>query len=69
MGRQLARLCALTVEGRGKLPCLEPGRADLIVPGVAIAVAAMDVFRADALVVSDWSLREGIVAESLGERA
>jgi exopolyphosphatase / guanosine-5'-triphosphate,3'-diphosphate pyrophosphatase len=65
MGRQLARLAALTVEGRAALPCLEPGRADLIVPGVAIAVAAMDRFHADALVVSDWSLREGIVAERL----
>jgi exopolyphosphatase/guanosine-5'-triphosphate,3'-diphosphate pyrophosphatase len=65
VSRQLARLCALPVEGRANLPCLEPGRADLIVPGVAIALAAMDGFRADSLVVSDWSLREGIVAESL----
>ena len=65
VSRQLARLCTLTVEGRANLPCLEPGRADLIVPGVAIAVAAMDCFRADSLVVSDWSLREGIVAEAL----
>ncbi|MGH7392433.1 MAG: hypothetical protein ACREM3_23700, partial [Candidatus Rokuibacteriota bacterium] len=29
------RLGALTVRERGDLPCLEPGRADLIVPGVA----------------------------------
>jgi exopolyphosphatase/guanosine-5'-triphosphate,3'-diphosphate pyrophosphatase len=69
VSRQLARLCALPVEGRAALPCLEPGRADLIVPGVAIVVAAMDRFRVDALVVSDWSLREGIVAESLEARA
>jgi exopolyphosphatase/guanosine-5'-triphosphate,3'-diphosphate pyrophosphatase len=69
VSRQLARLCALTVEGRAALPCLEPGRADLIVPGVAIVVAALDRFRVDALVVSDWSLREGIVAESLEERS
>ena len=65
VNRQLARLAALTVEGRAALPCLEPGRADLIVPGVAIVVAAMDRFHVDALVVSDWSLREGIVAERL----
>jgi exopolyphosphatase/guanosine-5'-triphosphate,3'-diphosphate pyrophosphatase len=65
---QLARLAALTVEGRAALPCLEPGRADLIVPGVAIVVAAMDCLHADVLVVSDWSLREGIVAELLEER-
>ena len=60
---QLARLGALTTEGRAALPCLEPGRADLIVPGVAIVTATMDRLRADSLVVSDWSLREGIVAE------
>jgi exopolyphosphatase / guanosine-5'-triphosphate,3'-diphosphate pyrophosphatase len=62
---QLARLSALTVHGRAALPCLEPGRADLIVPGVAIAIAAMSRFRVEALIVSDWSLREGIVAERL----
>ena len=69
VSRQLARLCALTVQQRANLPCLEPGRADLIVPGVAIAVAAMDCLRAGTLVVSDWSLREGIVAESLDHPA
>ena len=65
--RQLARLCALTVDERAALPCLEPGRADLIVPGVAIVVATMECLHVDALVVSDWSLREGIVAEWLGD--
>jgi exopolyphosphatase/guanosine-5'-triphosphate,3'-diphosphate pyrophosphatase len=59
------RLGALTVEDRAALPCLEPGRADLIVPGVAITLAALDVIGADAVVVSDWGLREGILAETL----
>jgi exopolyphosphatase / guanosine-5'-triphosphate,3'-diphosphate pyrophosphatase len=69
---QLGRLGALDVAGRAALPCLEPGRADLIVPGVAIVTATMERFAADALVVSDWSLREGIVAELIeaaGRRA
>jgi len=65
---QLARLSVLTVEGRAALPCLEPGRADLIVPGVAIVIAALECLQADTLVVSDWGLREGIVAEVLGDR-
>ncbi len=60
---QLRRLGALDVAGRAALPCLEPGRADLIVPGVAIVTVTMERCAADALVVSDWSLREGIVAE------
>ncbi|HET9491581.1 MAG TPA: Ppx/GppA phosphatase family protein [Methylomirabilota bacterium] len=59
------RLGALTVEERAALPCLEPGRADLIVPGVAITLTALDVIGADAVVVSDWGLREGILAEAL----
>ncbi len=62
---QLRRLGALDLAGRAALPCLEPGRADLIVPGVAIVMATMGVFGAETLVVSDWGLREGIVAELL----
>ena len=58
---QLARLGALTVAARGALPCLEPGRADLIVPGTAIVVATMELWRVDALVVSEYGLREGIM--------
>jgi exopolyphosphatase/guanosine-5'-triphosphate,3'-diphosphate pyrophosphatase len=59
--RLLARLGALTVAERGALPCLEPGRADLIIPGTAIVVATMERLGVDALVVSDSGLREGIM--------
>jgi exopolyphosphatase / guanosine-5'-triphosphate,3'-diphosphate pyrophosphatase len=59
------RLGALTVGERAALPCLEPGRADLIVPGVAIALAALDATGTAGVVVSDWGLREGIMAEAL----
>ena len=31
--RLLGRLCGLSVGERAELPCLEPGRADLIIPG------------------------------------
>jgi exopolyphosphatase/guanosine-5'-triphosphate,3'-diphosphate pyrophosphatase len=64
----LARLGALTVAERGALPCLEPGRADLIIPGTAIVVATMERLRADALVVSEYGLREGIM-EAVSESA
>jgi exopolyphosphatase/guanosine-5'-triphosphate,3'-diphosphate pyrophosphatase len=57
----LARLGALTVAERGALPCLEPGRADLIVGGTAIVLATMELLGVDVLVVSDWGLREGIL--------
>lgn len=57
----LARLGALTVAERGALPCLEPGRADLIIGGTAIVLATMELLEADVLVVSDRGLREGIL--------
>jgi exopolyphosphatase/guanosine-5'-triphosphate,3'-diphosphate pyrophosphatase len=59
------RLGALTVGERAALPCLEPGRADLILAGVAIVTAALDVTGASTVLVSDWGLREGIMAEAL----
>jgi exopolyphosphatase/guanosine-5'-triphosphate,3'-diphosphate pyrophosphatase len=62
----LAGLGGLTVSERAALPCLGPGRADLIVPGTAIVLAALDVLRLPTVVVSDWGLREGIIAEAVG---
>jgi exopolyphosphatase / guanosine-5'-triphosphate,3'-diphosphate pyrophosphatase len=59
--RLLATLSALTVAERGALPCLEPGRADLIVAGTAIVIATMEQLGVDALVVSEYGLREGIM--------
>jgi exopolyphosphatase/guanosine-5'-triphosphate,3'-diphosphate pyrophosphatase len=55
------RLGGLTVAQRGALPCLEPGRADLIVAGVAIVQATLEITGAAAMVVSDRGLREGIL--------
>jgi exopolyphosphatase/guanosine-5'-triphosphate,3'-diphosphate pyrophosphatase len=64
--RELARLGALSVSERGRLPCLEPGRADLIIPGIAICLAVLARFGRDHLLVSDRGLREGILCELLG---
>jgi exopolyphosphatase/guanosine-5'-triphosphate,3'-diphosphate pyrophosphatase len=63
--RLLRRLGGLSVEERAALPCLEPGRADIIVHGIAIVTATLDRAAIDTLVVSDWGLREGLVAERL----
>lgn len=63
--RQLARLGALSLAERARLPSLERGRADVLVPGIAICVAAMDRLGFDSLVVSDQGLREGILCEIL----
>lgn len=61
--RLCQRLCALTLAERSALPCLERGRADLIIPGVAIVQETMAGARADRLVVSDSGLREGLMVE------
>jgi exopolyphosphatase / guanosine-5'-triphosphate,3'-diphosphate pyrophosphatase len=53
---------ALAAE-RGALPCLEPGRADLIVPGTAVVLATLATFGAGSLLVSDAALREGVVLQ------
>ncbi len=62
--RVLERLGALPVAARAALPCLEPGRADLIIPGIAIVRATMACVDAENLVVSEFGLREGILAEA-----
>ena len=63
IGALRRRLNSLDLAERAALPCLEPGRADLIVPGVAIVEATLDLLQSERLVVSDWSLREGILAD------
>lgn len=57
------RLAALSVGARARLPCLEPGRADLIIPGTAIVLETMGALGMERLTVSDFGLREGLVAE------
>jgi exopolyphosphatase/guanosine-5'-triphosphate,3'-diphosphate pyrophosphatase len=61
----LSTLGALAAEARAALPCLEPGRADLIVPGSAICLAAMDTFGHGSMIVSECGLREGILIDYL----
>jgi exopolyphosphatase/guanosine-5'-triphosphate,3'-diphosphate pyrophosphatase len=65
VARQLARLGALTLRERAQVPCLEPGRADLIVAGIAIVLATMRVLGTSSLVVSDAGLREGMMSEAV----
>lgn len=61
----LVRLGSLPVAERARLPCLERGRADVLIAGIAICLAAMDRLGFDSLVVSDRGLREGILCEML----
>jgi exopolyphosphatase/guanosine-5'-triphosphate,3'-diphosphate pyrophosphatase len=62
---RLDALAALTLDERAALPPLERGRADLILPGIAIVLATLECLGVDAMQVSDWGIREGIIAEMI----
>jgi exopolyphosphatase/guanosine-5'-triphosphate,3'-diphosphate pyrophosphatase len=56
---------AKTAERR-RLPGLEePRRAELLPAGSTLLVTLLDLFELDALTVSDWALREGIVLDAV----
>jgi exopolyphosphatase/guanosine-5'-triphosphate,3'-diphosphate pyrophosphatase len=61
-----AWLGAMTTEERGRLPCLEPGRADVIVPGAALVEAVITGLGASEMIVADSGLREGILLDAVG---
>jgi exopolyphosphatase/guanosine-5'-triphosphate,3'-diphosphate pyrophosphatase len=61
----LRRLAGLPLADRRRVPGLEPARADVIVAGVVVCLAAMDVLGFSVLTVSDGGLREGILLDLL----
>jgi exopolyphosphatase / guanosine-5'-triphosphate,3'-diphosphate pyrophosphatase len=56
-----ARLGALTTAERARLPGMEPKRADVIVGGCAVLLAAMRALGFDRLTVSDRGVRWGLL--------
>jgi exopolyphosphatase/guanosine-5'-triphosphate,3'-diphosphate pyrophosphatase len=56
-----ARLGALTVAARARLPGMEPKRADVIVAGCAVVLAAMAAAGFEHLTVSDRGVRWGLL--------
>lgn len=59
------QLRAMTMEQRKKLPWIEEGRADLILPGAQVILVAMDLLGFKEIIVSDYGLREGILLHGL----
>ena len=53
------RLFSLTLKERETVTGLEPGRADLIIPGIQFTISVMKHFSIDELIVSDHGLLEG----------
>jgi exopolyphosphatase/guanosine-5'-triphosphate,3'-diphosphate pyrophosphatase len=60
------RLAALPLVERARTPGLEPGRADVIVPGAVLLAAALAGLDLPVATVSDAGLREGILLDALG---
>jgi exopolyphosphatase/guanosine-5'-triphosphate,3'-diphosphate pyrophosphatase len=58
-------ISAMTIEERSMIPFLKNGREDLIIPGFAIVQSTIRRARADGVIVSDYGLREGLMAEIL----
>jgi exopolyphosphatase/guanosine-5'-triphosphate,3'-diphosphate pyrophosphatase len=59
----LVSLGVLRFHDRVRLPCLEPGRADVIIAGTSICLVTLKLFGWDTITVSDWGLREGILVD------
>ena len=62
----LGRLAALTTGERARLPGMEPKRADVIVAGAVLVVAALELGGFDALTVSDRGVRWGLLHDRFG---
>jgi len=66
--RLTERLAALPIAERARMPGLEPGRADVIVPGGVVLGAALAGLGLLTAVVSDTGLREGVLLDAVGWR-
>jgi len=61
--RIVQTLAGSSLSRRRTLVGLEPGREDIIFPGAVIAQEIMERYTYGEMLVSDWGLREGIVAD------
>jgi exopolyphosphatase / guanosine-5'-triphosphate,3'-diphosphate pyrophosphatase len=54
---------------RLRMPGLDARRVDLVVAGSMLLTTVMEEFDLDALTISEWALREGIVLDAVGRHA
>ncbi|GGY40994.1 hypothetical protein GCM10007148_06960 [Parvularcula lutaonensis] len=62
------RLEGLGYLGRAAQPCIGAGRADLIMPGVAILQGILDATGFERVRVADRGLREGLITELMADK-
>ncbi len=63
----LDRLSTESPKARAMRPCMEPGRADVIVGGVVVLLAVMEAFGCDECLVSESDILDGLVATMLAD--
>lgn len=69
LGELLADLSRMSTTKRGKVPGLDPKRADIIVAGAVVIHTALSLLGVSSVTVSAGALREGMLHEYLQEQA
>lgn len=59
---------ATTPEERARIPGVEPRRADIVAAGALLLERIFDAFDVDAMTVSGYALREGVLLDTLHQR-
>lgn len=63
LGALLTYLAGMSPDQRRSVPGLQPGRADIIVPGLAVAAELLERIEAEGVTVSERGLRWGLLLE------
>ena len=64
--RQAELLCPMSLEERRQLPGLQPNRADIIVHGICILIACMNVMNIGEITVSEYGNLDGFTKKEFG---
>jgi exopolyphosphatase/guanosine-5'-triphosphate,3'-diphosphate pyrophosphatase len=67
--RVARRLQRMTLEEREHLPAIDAARARIIIPGALVLLHVLEVLGADAITISDFGVREGLVTDYLAFHA
>lgn len=65
----IARLAALPLAERAALPGLDPGRAEIVIPGLCILEAFLEFAGREKFKVSDRGIRYGLILDQMKERS
>ncbi|MFA0887553.1 MAG: Ppx/GppA family phosphatase [Synergistales bacterium] len=65
LGKVVQTLCSLPLEERRRIPGINPERADILIAGAAVIETLMDLIGLKEILVSDRSLRDGMLMDYL----